>query len=57
MSATSASQSERRARRRDRIVPALLPALLPLVILVLWELASRFGWLSNRVLPEPWAVV
>lgn len=57
MSATSASRSERGARWRDRIVPALLPALLPIVILVLWELASRFGWLSNRVLPEPWAVV
>jgi sulfonate transport system permease protein len=53
MSATSVSRSERRARWRDRIVPALLP----LLILVLWELASRFGWLSNRVLPEPWAVV
>jgi sulfonate transport system permease protein len=36
---------------------AALPALLPLVILALWELASRYGWLSSRVLPEPWAVI
>ena len=50
MSATFASRSERWRSR-------LLPALLPVLILVLWELASRFGWLSNRVLPEPWAVV
>ena len=46
MSATFASRSERWRSR-------LLPALLPVLILVLWELASRFGWLSNRVLPEP----
>lgn len=36
---------------------AVLPWLLPLAILVLWELSSRAGWLSTRVLPEPWAVV
>jgi sulfonate transport system permease protein len=53
MSTTSASRSERAARWRNR----LLPALLPVLILVAWELASRSGWLSNRVLPEPWAVV
>ncbi len=54
MSATSASRSE---RWRSRLLPALFPALLPILILTSWELASRFGWLSNRVLPEPWAVV
>ena len=54
MSATTASPSEARAARwRER----LLPFALPLAILVAWELASRFGWLSTRVLPEPWAVV
>ena len=35
----------------------LLPAALPVVLLCLWELCSRAGWLSTRVLPEPWAVV
>ncbi len=35
----------------------LAPWLLPLGILAGWELASRLGWLSSRVLPEPWAVV
>jgi sulfonate transport system permease protein len=34
-----------------------LPWLLPLLIVASWELASRFGWLSTRVLPEPLAVV
>jgi sulfonate transport system permease protein len=35
----------------------LLPFALPIAILIAWELASHFGWLSTRVLPEPWAVV
>lgn len=30
---------------------------LPLLILLAWELASRTGWLSPRVLPEPLAVL
>jgi sulfonate transport system permease protein len=33
------------------------PWLVPLAIVALWELSSRAGWLSSRVLPEPWAVV
>eukprot|EP01137_Pigoraptor_chileana_P028370 Opistho-2@12255 len=35
---------------------ALLPWLLPLLILVTWQLSAQLGWLSTRVLPEPWAV-
>ncbi|AKJ31276.1 aliphatic sulfonate ABC transporter permease SsuC [Caldimonas brevitalea] len=34
-----------------------LPWAVPVAILALWELSSRTGWLSNRVLPEPWAVL
>jgi sulfonate transport system permease protein len=33
----------------------LQPWLLPQTVLLVWELASRVGWLSSRVLPEPWA--
>jgi len=35
----------------------LLPWAVPLAILAAWQLASQSGWLSTRVLPEPWAVV
>jgi sulfonate transport system permease protein len=35
-----------------RIVPWIVPALG----LILWEASARAGWLSARVLPEPWAV-
>jgi sulfonate transport system permease protein len=34
-----------------------LPWLLPALTLVAWEGASRAGWLSTRVLPEPWSVL
>jgi len=31
----------------------LLPWLVPVLLLVLWQLSSTLGWLSNRVLPAP----
>jgi sulfonate transport system permease protein len=34
-----------------------LPWLLPVLLIASWELSARFGWLSTRVLPEPWAVL
>lgn len=49
---TPASTSSARAWQRR-----LLPWLLPLLLLAAWELASRSGWLSTRVLPEPLAVL
>ena len=35
----------------------LLPWLFPVVVLATWQIASQAGWLSTRVLPEPWAVM
>ncbi len=35
----------------------LLPWALPLAVIVIWQLASQSGWLSTRILPEPWAVL
>jgi sulfonate transport system permease protein len=40
------------AALRERV----LPWLLPIALLAAWQLSSRAGWLSARVLPEPWAV-
>ncbi|MEP6505348.1 MAG: ABC transporter permease subunit, partial [Betaproteobacteria bacterium] len=34
----------------------LAPWLVPLAVVVGWEIASRTGWLSSRILPEPFAV-
>lgn len=29
---------------------------LPVALLLAWQLAAQWGWLSSRILPEPWAV-
>jgi sulfonate transport system permease protein len=42
--------------RGARLRAALAPWLLPAVLLLGWELASRTGALSSRILPEPLAV-
>ncbi len=34
-----------------------LPWALPVALVASWQLASVGGWLSTRVLPEPWAVL
>ena len=34
----------------------LAPWALPVALLLGWQLASHLGWLSSRILPEPWAV-
>ncbi|QGZ38493.1 sulfonate transport system permease protein [Pseudoduganella flava] len=39
-----------------RLRAALAPWLLPAALLMAWELASRAGWLSSRILPEPLTV-
>lgn len=32
------------------------PWALPVALIAFWELSARAGWLSSRILPEPWAV-
>lgn len=35
----------------------VLPWIFPVVVIALWQISSQLGWLSTRVLPEPWAVL
>ena len=42
---------------RKAWVSRALPWAVPAAVLLAWEVASRAGWLSTRVLPEPWSVV
>jgi sulfonate transport system permease protein len=35
----------------------LAPWAVPLLLLLVWQVAGQFGWLSSRILPEPVAVV
>lgn len=41
----------------QRVDRAILPWLLPIGILIAWEVSARVGWLSSRILPEPFAVL
>jgi sulfonate transport system permease protein len=34
----------------------LAPWALPLLLVALWQITAQIGWLSSRILPEPWAV-
>jgi sulfonate transport system permease protein len=52
MPTRSSSRSSPRAAARRA-----LPWLLPFTLIALWQLASQAGWLSTRILPEPWAVL
>lgn len=36
---------------------ALVPWVLPITLLLVWQLSASLGWLSNRILPAPTAVV
>ncbi|AOJ11935.1 aliphatic sulfonate ABC transporter permease SsuC [Burkholderia mayonis] len=54
MTTTRSSFAIRRAGQAAR---AIAPWLVPLVLVLVWELGARSGALSNRVLPEPLAVV
>jgi sulfonate transport system permease protein len=40
-----------------RGIRALTPALVPLALILAWQLAGSFGWLSRNVLPTPLEVV
>jgi sulfonate transport system permease protein len=35
----------------------LLSWALPVALVLAWQLAAQAGWLSSRILPEPWAVL
>jgi sulfonate transport system permease protein len=34
-----------------------VPWIVPLVLIALWQIAARLGWLSSRILPEPLSVL
>jgi sulfonate transport system permease protein len=42
--------------RVRRLLSPLAPWALPVLLVLAWETAARIGWLSSRILPEPWAV-
>lgn len=45
------------AKNAQRILYRLAPQALPLALVILWQIAVETGWLSNRILPAPSAVL
>jgi sulfonate transport system permease protein len=43
--------------RRRASMQLLAPWLLPVLLIAGWQIAAQAGWLSSRILPEPWAVL
>jgi sulfonate transport system permease protein len=50
------ARASRAARSVSSITEALAPWALPVLLIVVWQVAAQAGWLSSRILPEPWAV-
>jgi sulfonate transport system permease protein len=57
--AGSSGKAEKRtsAGRRHPVLAALAPWALPIALVALWQVAAHAGWLSSRILPEPWQVL
>lgn len=43
-------------RGRAAWLAPLAPWALPVLLIASWQAAAQVGWLSSRILPEPWAV-
>ncbi|RJG01620.1 aliphatic sulfonate ABC transporter permease SsuC [Noviherbaspirillum sedimenti] len=42
---------------RQSLFARLAPWAVPIGLVLVWQIAARSGWLSSRILPEPWAVL
>jgi len=51
-----AQLTQRKSTWRSSSWSRLAPWIVPFVLIAAWQLASQLGWLSSRILPEPWAV-
>ncbi|MGP9684864.1 aliphatic sulfonate ABC transporter permease SsuC [Halomonas sp. AOP25-F1-15] len=40
-----------------RLADTALPWAVPITLILLWQLAVTFGWISNRIMPAPLAVL
>ncbi len=54
--ATSSSTSTTSSGLVSRWSHALAPWIVPVLLIAVWQVAAQTGWLSSRILPEPWAV-
>jgi sulfonate transport system permease protein len=45
-----------KASKADQRPSAWTPWILPVLLIAVWQASSQLGWLSSRILPDPWAV-
>lgn len=55
--ATALAGAVKSASPANGVLARLAPWVVPAALILVWEIAARTGWLSSRVLPEPWAVL
>ncbi|WP_420476491.1 aliphatic sulfonate ABC transporter permease SsuC [Noviherbaspirillum sp. ST9] len=56
--AAAVPASVAQGRRWDRaVLSRAAPWVVPAGLILAWQLAAQFGWLSSRILPEPLAVL
>ncbi len=51
------SSTSRAIAQVKRVFDALVPWLFPIFLVIIWQLAVQFGWLSTRILPAPTTVI
>lgn len=51
------SSASKAIAKAKEIFGNIVPWLFPIFLVVLWQLAVQFGWLSTRILPAPTTVV
>lgn len=51
------SSTSRAIAQAKRVFDGLVPWLFPIFLVIIWQLAVQFGWLSTRILPAPTTVV
>ena len=54
---TKSSEKSLEAILNNKFADKIIPWIVPFIVLLLWEIASRTGLLSSRILPAPSSVV
>jgi len=54
---TASLPADGSSRWNRSLLSKLAPWAVPAALLLSWQLAAQFGWLSSRILPEPLAVL
>lgn len=54
---TPPTRAQRKAGWHRAAAGKLTPWIVPLVLVTVWQISAQLGWLSSRILPEPFAVL